>query len=507
MNRLTSRQRQLVYFVAMVLLLIPIVWLGRPAGKAAAGPQAGADSAGGGKLAQLRHEYDLGESNLGKVDPTSATINLVLVGLRGPAASVLQRKNIEYFEHKDWAPLRANVESIILLQPHYVKVWEFQSWNLAYNVSGEWDLVEDKYFWIKDGAKFAIRGTQRNSKHAALYWWVGIILGDKISRHDAWRYMRKFFNPDAYERAGTTTGSLSGSSMGKRPVDKEGDPLGDPEIWVREGRVAPDPELNPDGRDNYLVAKDWFLEANEVDLIKEQHRMASVAFREKPARSQMAYAETMQREGRFERAVDQREMRRAWEIGLRNWVEKYDENDRPGLGQELFDSMAGLVRLNATDEDLKELIQRDNPPGQHTLAEKKHSRDILRGIVNYEYWQIRAEVEKLETLVKAHAAIYKGKQYVKKNELPRAMATLQSGLQLYAQVLLDNPQLKREDNTTEEVIVAIMAWREAKKLLYEQVSASDLPQTDPPLNALWNASKNKMSEYRDTFNREFRLSQ
>ncbi len=30
MNRLSSRQRKLVYFCGILILLIPIIWLGRP---------------------------------------------------------------------------------------------------------------------------------------------------------------------------------------------------------------------------------------------------------------------------------------------------------------------------------------------------------------------------------------------------------------------------------------------------------------------------------------------
>ncbi len=67
MNRLSSRQRKLVYLCGILILLIPIIWLGRP----------GAGEESGGRLAQLRSKYDLGENQLGRVDPTSAAMNLV----------------------------------------------------------------------------------------------------------------------------------------------------------------------------------------------------------------------------------------------------------------------------------------------------------------------------------------------------------------------------------------------------------------------------------------------
>lgn len=498
MNRLTSQQRKLIYLGAIVVLAVPVIWLGMPPGKAAdttsvAGEPA--ESVGGGKLAQLRREYDLGESSLGNVDPTSATMNLVLMGFRGWAVSKLHADAIQHQERKDWPNLKANVESIILLQPHYVKIWEFQAWNLAYNVSTEWDLIEDKYFWIKEGAKFNIRGSRRNSKDAYLYFHTGRIMGEKVGTHDAWRYMRKFFNPSGYERAEL-------ASSGRRPVDKEGDELGDPEVWKEEGIVGPDPDLNPRDVDNYLVAKKWFLDANDADLKQPQRRMSSVAFRQKPARSQLAYPEMMQKEGRFQRPSDQRELRRAWDEGLSNWTDRFEEDGRPGLGKEEFVSLGGLVTLDADDEKLKELMKRDNPPGRFSLEEKKRFQNTLRNIVNYRYWETRGRVEKMPDLVNAHADIHAGKQFLKRNQLALAMSRLERGLQLYAGVLNEYPQLTSEDNTLEEVMIGILAWRDAKNLLHESIEPNDIPRTDPPLNALWNAQQPKLDQYMESFKRE-----
>ena len=80
-EQLTTQQRKLAYLVGIVILMLPIIVLGMPA----------ADEEGsGGKLARLRQEHDLGESTLGQVDPTSATMNLVLLGMRGVAVNLLR---------------------------------------------------------------------------------------------------------------------------------------------------------------------------------------------------------------------------------------------------------------------------------------------------------------------------------------------------------------------------------------------------------------------------------
>jgi len=146
MSTVNSRQRKIWYGVGILLLLGPVVYLGFPARQTAG---AVADAGGLGVLSQKRQQYDLGEATLGKVDPSSSAMNLLLLGLRGPAATVLQLKAIDYQERKQWAKLRATVDSIIMLQPHYVQIWKFQGWNLAYNVSREWDKVDDRFYWLR----------------------------------------------------------------------------------------------------------------------------------------------------------------------------------------------------------------------------------------------------------------------------------------------------------------------------------------------------------------------
>lgn len=498
MTGLTSRQRKIAYLVAIAALLAPINFLGRPSGKTSqAAPGQKQEDVDGGILAELRHDYDLGESNLGDVDPSSATMNLVLVGLRGIAANKLWMDAIENQEQKNWAELENNVKSIILLQPHFVKVWEFQGWNLSYNVSAEWDLVQDKYHWIKEGAKFSIRGTKRNVKNAELYWWVGVILGDKIARHDAWMYMRKFFNPKSYN-------------------DK--DPLvGDPELREKTGEIGPDKELNPRDRDNFLVAKDWFLIANDADSVEghAQRRMASIAFRQRPAKSHMAYAEMLQKEGRFNEPGT---MLTAWRTGLKNWVDKYDEKDRPGLGKEKFKTIFGLIRVGvdtSKSEEVKALTLLDDPPGKYTISQKLRSIATFRSMVNYNYWKTRATVEGLSSTIEAHRHIYNGKQALVANELDEAVRLLERGLRGFAMLMKEYPELYTgEESIAEVVMIGIIAWRDARKLLGGTTSSTpeDLPwrnaSTDDErelyrsLQRLYKEKQGGMEEFRKVYRRE-----
>ena len=76
----------------------------------------------------------------------------LLGGARGVAANVLWNRALDLQKVHDWDRLKLTVDQITKLQPHFLRVWSWQGWNLAYNVSVEWDAPEDKYEWIKQGS-------------------------------------------------------------------------------------------------------------------------------------------------------------------------------------------------------------------------------------------------------------------------------------------------------------------------------------------------------------------
>ena len=123
MNQMSSRNRKFLYMGAIILLLFPICLSGNA--------RNGSAGESGGTIAQQRQTYKLGEATLGDVDPTSATMNLVLLGMRGIAGSVLWTQADEEKRTKNWSALESTVESLIKLQPRFMGVWKFQGWNLG----------------------------------------------------------------------------------------------------------------------------------------------------------------------------------------------------------------------------------------------------------------------------------------------------------------------------------------------------------------------------------------
>lgn len=461
MTHLTSFQRKIAYLLGIVILLVPIIILGRPAGRDETG-----QLTTGGTLAKFRQDYDLGEASLGNVDPSSSTMNLVLLGFRGIATNLLWKNALDQRDQKQWAQLRSTVDSIILLQPHYIKVWDFQGWNLAYNVSAEWDNVEDRYYWVKEGGKFFMRGTNRNSRNPDLAFRTGYILAQKVGRSDEWRYFRDYFVDD--------------------PNDEK----------FEDG---PDPEFNRgyDRQrtfdDNYMAARDWYLEANNREVVEPQHIMMKELFRSYPAHAYMEMANARQREGKFDATT-----RQAWLDGFQAWTSDY--------GMEEFPSRVGLVRLEVTSEDQFEDLARRNSEllGRTvTVDQVREYISFLQNTTNYRYWRMRSLSEAQPNAVEAHREIYEGQELFKFAKFDESKEKLLSGLAKLETVFSNYPRVEEDDLAVEEVLMAMIYLRAIYNLNNEE------PPTDLPLQRLWAAyqdDEGSLEEIQRRFRRETSFS-
>ncbi|MCH7863108.1 MAG: hypothetical protein IH998_15905, partial [Proteobacteria bacterium] len=100
-----------IYLLLILILLVPLVWLSQPATIGVAGGR----GSSGGKLAQLRHKYHLSEVNLGEINPTSETLKLMTLGMRGIAVNILWTQANHYKKVEDWDHLTATLEQMTLL--------------------------------------------------------------------------------------------------------------------------------------------------------------------------------------------------------------------------------------------------------------------------------------------------------------------------------------------------------------------------------------------------------
>lgn len=409
----------------------------------------------GGVVSDLREKYSLGEATLGKVDPASSTMNLVLLGFRGIAASIMWSEAEHHRMTKNWSKLQQSAESIILLQPHFKKVWEYQAWNLGFNVSAECDAVEDRFYWVKQGAKFLQRGSDRNTQFPELFFECGRFFGQKIGSADEKEQYRKFF-------------------------------VADPDVSRWEGKG--DGDVNPENKDNYLVARDWYLKANEsvegTDI--EQHKMDLPLFMSYPYHSLMDYAQAREEDGHFDA-----DAKSAWANALREWTDIYGRKVFAAAGNGI------MFTLEGSHDDLEKLSKED---GQ-ALADKVHWQNRYHATTNYTYWKRRCEFEQQQEMIDAHRCFYEGKKAFKEEgDLERAGKLLEEGTKTLQSIVDtmgkdhdgNSVLLQNDEGIQEEALKAL--------LILERVRGG-LPKDDFPLKELWTGESfyGKKAELREKF--------
>jgi len=295
--------RKIIYLGAIALLLIPIYQWSHPATSA---------NAQGGRLSALRKEHRLSPSELGEIDPASETMKLATLGMKGVAANLLWSRAIHYKKVEDWDKFKATLDQITKIQPHFVSVWRFQSWNIAYNVSVEFDDYRHRYQWVRKGLTFLLKGVDHNREEPMLYWQLGWDFGQKIGRADERNEFRHQFRED---------------EIFHRAIEPY---IGDRSGW-----------LGYDNRpDNWKAALEWYLKSQElvdpprnVPLKKKN----PLVFHSHPGMAQMKYAEAIEEEHR-----PGQQAKEAW----RQAEELWDK-----FGERVLTTSIGGHRLRLARED------------------------------------------------------------------------------------------------------------------------------------------------------------
>jgi hypothetical protein len=464
----TSFYRKIGYGIAIVALCFLLIWISAPA----------TTTRDGGRLAQLRKEYGLAQSTLGGVDPASETIKLATLGLRGVAVNLLWEKANYYKKVEDWTNLTATLEQLAKLQPNFITFWKFQAWNLTYNVSVEFDDFNDRYYYVRRGIEFLKEGESYNVDNPVLLWDLGWFVGQKIGRADEYvQYRRLFKSDDDFH-----------------PPDRPR-------------------EL----RDNWLVGKEYYLEA--IDSVDNKGhslgRKSPRDFYSSPAKSQMNYAEAIEEEGFFPLA------RRAWVKAADEWRQfgntliehSTGVNLRLGSQPELEKKVADLrAKLDAirsgtreqlvqekrqaltpeerqildteqaklspeqaeklyalqekttvTDRELALRIAQEQPADEKQVLllvnELERSAQELQFTINYkrdanyDYWQTRADFEQTPDALAAREFMFRARQAFEDGNLPEAKKLYQNGFAKWRAVIDAFPFILSDDQTTGDDII------------------------------------------------------
>ena len=377
-------------------------------------------------------------------------MKVVLLGFRGVAADLLWIQAKEQEKKKEWGKYRATTNTILLLQPNFEDVWRYTGWDFSYNVSSQWDDVEDRYYWLKEGGKFLREGAKQNQYSAPIQWDIGRVLGQKIGMADERNQFRQFFRQD--------------------PDDQY------------EGS---DPLFNPEGiDDNYLAARQDFIVANEREEKYGQSIMKTPIFRISPVRAVMSAAAAMQREGDFE-------------VPRRLWASAHEEL-KNGYGKYSFFSEAGKFFLFASDEEIEALARQNS-----TELGREVTPDEVAEIIEYyhtqtqfDYWLGRCEAEQAEMTMLAHQDVYNGKKAFQEADWDAAREHLYSGMERFQKVLDEHPNFVRGDQEKlDEALEAVLYW----SFIYDNSAGLGQKPTDYPLKDLWNQNLDHISGLNNRF--------
>ena len=487
MNRSSGFRNKLIYLMVMIAMLIPLYLLGQPAG--------GSSGDGGGQLTQMRTKYNIAESELGDINPASETMKLASLGLRGVAATLLWSKANEYKVNHEWDRLKATLNNIALLQPHYEKVWEFQAHNLSYNVSAEFDDYRQRYSMVREGIEYLTRGVEQNRKASRLVWYTGWFYGQKIGMSDEKRQFRKLFSDD-------------------KPQHEE----------LRESNIAVDsPDARgPDGKpDNWLVGRQWLLYGyNLVDSGVKIRNQTPINYYQTGPKWRIKHAEAIESEG----VLDDR-AKSAWQQAADDWqsfgqrsvpttspftiklgsILELDQQ-RQALTKQLMD-LAGetyraeekLLRDGLNDQEREALaippeertqeqgmlamqlevrlkpmwsrVARKAPEnvrlraiqlaGEMADVEARYQKtDSYRGQVNYEYWQTLCTAEQEDRTVEARRLLFDAEKANADADIDQAIQKYEQAFAMWAEIIDDFPVLL-QDELSDDLMRSINRYKVA----------------------------------------------
>lgn len=497
MNRTKSLWRKLTYLAILLAMLIPLFLLGQPSG---------GKGDPGGQLSVMRHEYNIAESDLGEISPASETMKLASLGMRGVAATLLWNKAHTYKVLHEWDRLKATLNNIALLQPHFDKVWEHQAHNLAYNVSTEFDDYRQRYEMVREGTEFLTRGVRQNTNAPRLVWYTGWFYGQKLGMSDEKVQFRRLFSDDEMLHDALLAEDIAVDSPEARG------PLGKP--------------------DNWLVGRLWLNHGYElVDSGVKIRRQTPLNFYETGPKWRIKHAESIESEG----ILDER-AQNAWQMADDDWLafgtrsipttspftiklnqleeleaqrdEKIEEFRL--LNEEAF-AAARQARIDAMPAAIQEYWQK--PESEMTPEQRQLMPSILKGLVpdltalaktsdesvrlesvniagqvrdlneriqktigyrtqiNYAYWKTLAQAEQEERTVTARRLIYEAEQANKNAELDKAIELYEQAFVTWAEIFDDYPLLTIDD-TAEDLFNSVRRYMVA-------IDSQEIPEDFP----------------------------
>ena len=206
--------------------------------------------------------------------------------------------------------------------------------------------------------------------------------------------------------------------------------------------------------------------------------MMRALFRSYPSRSQLDYADALQREGKFDSRTVQ-----AWEQGFTEWTDDY--------GKMPFKAPDCVIYMEANEDDVRQMAEDNDVDERIVQRWLRHYQHTT----NYRYWRSRSHSEAQPETGEAHKLIYEGEQLYKQGELAKALPMLTRGMGLYATIIEKHPELASEDLTAEEGMWAVLLWQKILELQQQPIPENFV------LKPLWDHHQGLLPELEQRFNR------
>ncbi|MGN6135860.1 MAG: hypothetical protein ACTHOU_15335 [Aureliella sp.] len=497
-------RRRIFYIAAMVLLLLPIYVLGQPSVRSADGSKVSP----GGALAKIRSQYELGQADLGAIDPASESMRLATLGLRGVAVSILWQKAEYYKREQFWDNYSATLNQITKLEPHFVKVWDFLSWNLSYNISVEFDDYRQRYAWVKKGIDYLLTGTKYNRRKTDLPYELGWKFGNKLGVSDEKVQFRQLYRMDS-----DWHDHLLANGMDVRQQEGLG-PDNYPDSWltgrlwyercydmVNNGsipckgptnfyRMGPMWSINfaqtieTEGHLGYPAeiawrkageGWDWFGNKTMRSTWGEDLRMNDI----EAANQALARAKDEFMEFCKEKADELRQKRYDALTEEEKAVLAIPDLDR--TANQVYEAMRAEANLEVPVREIAQAMPADKQFRANELAIKVDQAkdyvshvDIYRNQVNYSYWQTRCAAEQTDEALAARADLFEANKLLDRGALDEAIARYESAWKNWNALFNRFPSMMTDDSA-DEVSNAIKRY---KQLIDKEQLPSDFVLND-----------------------------
>ncbi len=131
---------------------------------------------------QKRVELDLTYStDTGDLSPDMVFAHAAMGSFRGIAINVLWQRAQSLKQEGNYYPAMQIEEWIGTLMPRFPKVWEYSSWNMAYNISVSQQTPRERWRWVSAGIDLLReKGIPANPESLPLYRQLGWILLHKV---------------------------------------------------------------------------------------------------------------------------------------------------------------------------------------------------------------------------------------------------------------------------------------------------------------------------------------